>query len=62
MRAKRKTCKERELVNMINKRFKVFCNESYDLDGTGCMNCELDFEDEERCEIQYIKMLMGKDE
>lgn len=42
MRAKRKTCKERELVNMINKRFKVFCNESYDLDGTGCMNCDLD--------------------
>ena len=53
MRAKRKTCKERELVNMINKRFKVFCNESYDLDGAGCMNCELDFEDEESCEIQY---------
>ena len=62
MRAKRKTCKERELVNMINKRFKVFCNESYDLYVAGCMNCELDFEDEESCEIQYIKMLLGKDE
>ena len=47
---------------MINKRFKVFCNESYDLDGTGCMNCDLDFASEESCEIQYIKMLMGKDE
>lgn len=62
MRAKRKTCKERELVNMINKRFKVFCNESYDLEGIGCMNCELDFDSEESCEIQYIKMLLGKDE
>ena len=47
---------------MINKRFKVFCNESYDLDGTGCMNCDLDFEDEESCEIQYVKKLLGKDE
>ena len=39
MRAKRKSCKERQLVDLINKRFKVFCNESYDLDGAGCMNC-----------------------
>lgn len=62
MRAKRKSCKERQLVDLINKRFKVFCNESYDLDGACCMNCELDFEDEESCEIQYIKMLLGKDE
>ena len=31
MRAKRKSCKERQLVDLINKRFKVFCNESYDL-------------------------------
>lgn len=62
MRAKRKTCKERELVNMINKRFKVFCNESYDLYVAGCMNCDLDFASEESCEIQYIKMLLGKDE
>lgn len=62
MRAKRKTCKERELVNMINKRFKVFCNEFYDLEGIGCMNCELDFDSEESCEIQYVKKLLGKDE
>ena len=62
MRAKRKTCKERELVNMINKRFKVFCNESYDLEGIGCMNCDLDFDSEESCEIQYVKKLLGKDE
>ena len=38
----RKTKGERELIADINKRFKVFCNESYDLDGTGCMNCDLD--------------------
>ena len=62
MRAKRKTCKERQLVDLINKRFKVFCNESYDLDGTGCMNCDLDFDSEESCEIQYVKKLLGKDE
>lgn len=49
MRAKRKSCKERQLVDLINKRFKVFCNESYDLDGAGC-------------EIQYVKKLLGKDE
>lgn len=56
MRAKRKSCKERQLVDLINKRFKVFCNESY------CMNCELDFDSEESCEIQYLKKLLGKDE
>lgn len=62
MACRRKTKGERELIADINKRFKVFCNESYDLEGIGCMNCELNFEDEESCEIQYIKMLMGKDE
>lgn len=49
MACRRKTKGERELIADINKRFKVFCNESYDLDGAGC-------------EIQYIKMLIGKDE
>ena len=59
---RRKTKGDRELIADINKRFKVFCTESYDLEGIGCMNCELNFEDEESCEIQYIKMLLGKDE
>mgnify|MGYP000115851024 FL=1 len=62
MACRRKTKGERELIADINKRFKVFCNESYDLYGEGCMNCELDFEDEESCEIQYVKKLLGKDE
>lgn len=62
MACRRKTKGERELIADINKRFKVFCNESYDPEGVGCMKCELDFEDEESCEIQYIKMLLGKDE
>ncbi|WP_288710041.1 hypothetical protein [uncultured Clostridium sp.] len=62
MTCRRKTKGERELIADINKRFKVFCNESYDLYVAGCMNCDLDFASEESCKIQYIKMLMGKDE
>ena len=60
MTCRRKTKSERELVADIYKIFGIFCDKNYDLDKGGCKNCELDFESEESCEIQYLKMLLGK--
>ena len=39
MNSRRKTKSERELIADLNKRFKIFCNENYDLDNENCNNC-----------------------
>ena len=66
MNSRRKTKSERELIADLNKRFKIFCNENYDLDNENCNNCPvakilIQNTLVEDCRVAYIKMLLGKD-
>ena len=53
MRAKRKTCNERQLIDFINKTFTIFCK------ANECNKCIYRYSD--NCEVDWIVGLLEKD-
>ena len=53
MRAKRKTCNERQLIDLIHKTFTIYCKKNE------CNKCLYRYSD--NCEIDYISELILKD-
>ena len=53
MRAKRKTCNERQLIDLINKTFTIFCK------ANECNKCIYRYSD--NCEVDWIVGLLEKD-
>ena len=53
MRAKRKTCNERQLIDLIHKTFTVFCK------ANECNKCIYRYSD--CCEVDWIVGLLEKD-
>ena len=53
MRAKRKTCNERQLIDLINKTFTVFCK------ANECNKCKYRYSD--NCEVDWIVGILEKD-
>ena len=53
MRAKRKTCNERQLIDLIHKTFTVFCK------ANKCKKCIYRYSD--CCEVEYVAELILKD-
>ena len=53
MRAKRKTCNERQLIDLIHKTFTVFC------EANKCNKCIYRYS--ECCEVDYVAELILKD-
>ena len=53
MRAKRKTCNERQLIDLIHKTFTVFCK------ANKCNKCIYRYS--ECCEVDYVAELILKD-
>ena len=53
MRAKRKTCNERQLIDLIHKTFTVFCK------ANKCNKCIYRYSD--NCEVDRIVGLLEKD-
>ena len=53
MRAKRKTCNERQLIDLIHKTFTVFCK------ANTCNKCIYRYS--ECCEVDYVAELILKD-
>ena len=52
MRAKRKTCNERQLIDLIHKTFTVFCK------ANECNKCKYRYSD--NCEVDWIVGLLEK--
>ena len=53
MRAKRKSCNERQLIDLIHKTFTVFCK------ANECNKCIYRYSD--NCEVDWIVGLLEKD-
>ena len=53
MRAKRKTCNERQLIDLIHKTFTIFCKVNE------CNKCKYRYSD--NCEVDWIVGLLEKD-
>ena len=53
MRAKRKTCNERQLIDLIHKTFTIYCKKNE------CNKCKYRYSD--NCEVDWIVGLLEKD-
>ena len=53
MRAKRKTCNERQLIDLINKTFTIFCKSNC------CQKCK--YKSSSDCRLDWIIELLEKD-
>lgn len=53
MRAKRKTCNERQLIDLIHKTFTIYCKKNE------CNKCIYRYSD--NCEVDWIVGLLEKD-
>ena len=53
MRAKRKTCNERQLIDFINKAFTIFCKSNC------CQKCK--YKSSSDCRLDWVIELLEKD-